>query len=119
MSGHRITAEGGDVYLKVTAFVSPISLQGTAKKNAQPFPGAMILLLPETGGPQRIRRDQSDSDGTFSLPNVVPGKYKLLALENGWEIPWAEPEQQKALLAKGAAIDIGKEAPVLVTVEVQ
>jgi len=119
VSGHRITTQGGDVHLKIKASVSQISLLGTAKKNGEPFAGAMMLLLPENGGPQQVRRDQSDSDGTFALANVVPGRYKLLALEHGWEMPWADPEQQKALLAKGMAIEIGKVALAPVTVEVQ
>jgi Carboxypeptidase regulatory-like domain len=119
VSGNKIAAAGGDVHLKIKGFISQISLQGTAKRNGQPFAGAMMLLLPEKGGPQLVRRDQSDSDGTFTLPNVVPGKYKLFALEHGWEMPWADPEQQKALLDNGLAIEIGKETPRPVTVEVQ
>jgi hypothetical protein len=120
VSGHRITTEGGEVHLKIKAFVSEISLYGTAKKNGQPFAGAMMLLLPENGASQLVRRDQSDSDGTFALPNVVPGKYKLLALEHGWEMPWADPEQRKALLTKGMTVEISKataSGPVIVEVQ--
>jgi len=35
-----------------------------------------------------IRRDQSDSDGTFTLPQIPPGRYTALALQNGWDIDW-------------------------------
>jgi len=41
-------------------------VNGTARRNGQPFPGAMIVLVPEN--PENnlplFRRDQSDSDGT-------------------------------------------------------
>jgi len=78
-----------------------------------------MLLLPETGGSYAIRRDQSDSDGTFALQNVLPGKYRLLALEKGWDMPWADPQQQKELLQQGTEVVIGKDVPKPVTVEVQ
>jgi hypothetical protein len=37
------------------------------------------------------RRDQSDSDGSFSLRDVVPGQYIVVAIEDGWELDWARP----------------------------
>ena len=31
-----------------------------------------------------IRRDQSDSDGSFALRDVVPGQYTVVAIQDGW-----------------------------------
>jgi len=39
----------------------------------------------------RFRRDQSDFDGSFSLPNVIPGTYTIVAIENGWDLDWVTP----------------------------
>jgi Carboxypeptidase regulatory-like domain len=120
VNGNRVTVDGtGEAHLKLVVSESSTALRGTATKKGRPFAGAMILLFPEGGQPELVRRDQSDSDGTFTLPNVVPGRYWLMALENGWELPWADPEQQKTLLGKGVAVVIGKDAPAPFKIEVE
>ncbi|HET7106783.1 MAG TPA: carboxypeptidase-like regulatory domain-containing protein [Candidatus Acidoferrum sp.] len=120
VNGNKVTPDGtGEVRLKLTASENTAVIRGTATRKGQPFAGAMILLLPESGLPESARRDQSDSDGTFTLPNIVPGKYRLMALINGWELPWADAEQQKALLGKGVALVIGKDSPAPFKIEVE
>lgn len=51
----------------------------------------MILLVPESGQDtaENRRIDQSDTDGTFHLGSIIPGKYLLLAVQNGWDLDWA------------------------------
>jgi hypothetical protein len=120
VNGNRLTLDGtGEVRLKLIVSENSAVILGTAMKKGQPFAGSMILLLPESGQAELARRDQSDSDGTFTLPNIVPGKYRLMALVNGWELPWADPEQQKALLGKGVAVVIGKDALPPFKIEVE
>ncbi|HXH67654.1 MAG TPA: carboxypeptidase-like regulatory domain-containing protein [Candidatus Limnocylindrales bacterium] len=120
VDGNTFTLDGtGEVHLNVIASENTVPIRATAVKKGQPFAGAMILLLPENGQAEFVRRDQSDSDGTFTLANVVPGKYWLMALENGWELPWADAEQQKALLGKGVAVVIGKNPPPPFKIEVE
>jgi hypothetical protein len=53
----------------------------------------MVMLVPADPANNRVlfRRDQSDSDGTFTLANVVPGKYSVIALQNGWNLEWSNP----------------------------
>ena len=29
--------------------------------------------------------------GTFSLQDVAPGSYTLVAIENGWDLDWSQP----------------------------
>ena len=120
VNGNKVTPDGtGEVRLKLIVSENSAVIRGTASKKGQPFAGAMILLLPESGQAEMARRDQSDSDGTFTLSNIVPGKYRLMALVNGWELPWADAEQQKALLGKGVAVAIGKDGPAPFTIEVE
>jgi hypothetical protein len=79
------------VQLGITLCQNLSTINGTARSKGQPAAGAMILLVPEN--PELnlplFRRDQSDSDGTFTLRDVVPGRYKILAIENGWDLEWA------------------------------
>src|SRR5581483_489025 len=67
----------GPVQLVVTLARGLGTVDGTVLRNGKPASGAMLVLVPSH--PERnnslFRRDQSDSDGTFTLPNVLPGKY--------------------------------------------
>jgi len=120
VNGNKVTPDGtGEVRLKLIVSENSAVIRGAATKKGQPFAGAMILLLPESGQAELARRDQSDSDGTFTLSNIVPGKYRLMALVNGWDLPWADAEQQKALLGKGVAVAIGKDGPPPFKIEVE
>ena len=84
------------------------SVNGTARHNGQPFPGAVIVLVPEN--PENnlplFRRDQSDSDGTYTLRDVLPGRYRIVAIQNGWELEWANPAVLKTHLDHAESVDI-------------
>lgn len=71
--------------IKISVVLGPSSsstFDGTVVRDEKPVAGAMVLLLPANLTDEAyIGRDQSDSDGTFSIPNVQPGRYALLALD--------------------------------------
>ena len=84
------------------------TINGTARRNGKPFPGAMIVLVPanpETNLPL-FRRDQSDSDGTFTLRDVLPGRYRIVAIEDGWDLEWASPVVFKTRLDHAESVDV-------------
>jgi len=54
-----------------------------------------------------FRRDQSDSDGSFTLPDIVPGMYTVVAIADGWELEWTNPEVLKPYLAGGVKVEVG------------
>jgi len=84
--GHNIEiANAMPVRLIVTLSQGSGQVTGTALREGRPLAGAMIVLVPEhpENNVPLFRRDQSASDGTFSLPNVLPGKYTVVAIENG------------------------------------
>jgi hypothetical protein len=92
VSGHTVRlAAGTPVKLLVHLAEANCAVSGTALKNGQPIAGAMILLVPEDPSQNTtlFHRDQSDSDGTFTLGQVLPGRYTLLAIENGWDLEWS------------------------------
>ena len=53
----------------------------------------MVVLIPQNpeANVDRFRRDQTDLDGTFTLLNVSPGTYSVIAIEDGWDLDWAKP----------------------------
>jgi hypothetical protein len=81
---------------------------GTVLRDGKPFAGAMVVLVPSDPGNNAIlsRRDQSDSDGTFTLAGAIPGKYTVVAIENGWDLEWLSPNVIKAYLAQGTPVEV-------------
>ena len=58
-----------------------------------------------------------NSDGSFTLQNVLPGPYTLLALENGWDLEWSRPDVLQPYLANGTPIVVTAGAKPKLTVE--
>ncbi len=122
LAGRMLTVKSGDSpKLEILAGSGHCEVDGTAIRNNKPMSGVMVLLAPEDPKNNEIlfRRDQSDSDGTFTLPNVVPGRYRLLAIERGWELEWASPAVLQAFLAKSVPIEVKSGDHLNQTIEVQ
>ena len=110
VSGHSLTvAPGSSPEVSLTLVGGSVNVEGIAKHAGKPFAGAMVVLVPKNPETDRqlFRRDQSDLDGTFSLRNVVPGSYTLLAIENGWDLEWSQPAVIAAYLSHGCTIEVG------------
>jgi hypothetical protein len=107
IAGRMLRISGSDaVKLSVVVSAGMGKIEGVALRDGKPQSGAMILLVPQD--PENnlplFRRDQSDSDGSFTLSPVLPGRYTLLALENGWDLQWSDAAVLKPFLANGEAI---------------
>jgi hypothetical protein len=87
----------------------------------KPVTGAMIVLVPEDVDNNRslIRRDQSDSDGTFTLPAVLPGNYTVIALQNGWDMDWQSVAALAPYVKGGKAVSVATNGKYEVKVVVQ
>jgi hypothetical protein len=68
-------------------------VEGYAKLAGKGIAGAMVVLIPKHPETNRelFRRDQSDLDGSFSLRQVIPGTYTVIAIRNGWDLDWSKP----------------------------
>jgi hypothetical protein len=124
VSGRTIEIpDSGAIQLSLVASQGIGRIDGTAVSGdgAQPVPGAMVLLVPPDPANNAIliRRDQSDSDGTFTLSSVVPGHYTLLAIRNGWDLEWMNPAVLKIYLPAGQPIEVQKRGTYNVKVSVQ
>lgn len=112
---------GSSPKLEITAGSGYGTIDGTAMRGGQPASGVMVLLAPEDPKNNQLlfRRDQSDSDGTFTLAQIIPGRYHLLAIDRGWELEWANPKVLESFLPKSAAIEIHPNDQVKDSVQVQ
>ena len=100
--------DGASLEISVSLVGGTASVEGVARQGGKPAPGAMIVLVP--GSPEvnheLFRRDQSDLDGTFNLPNVIPGSYTVIAIEDGWDLDWAKPAVLARFLPKGQPVKV-------------
>jgi hypothetical protein len=72
----------------------------------------MVVLVPKDQELKRqfFRRDQSDMDGTFSLLQVFPGTYNVIAIEDGWDLDWGKPEVLALYTKHAQTITVGSQA---------
>ena len=111
-SGNQITVKERPV--AVTAMVSStlMRVQGFARSGSKGVSGAMIVLVPRQRSAYRalVRRDQSDSDGSFNLRDVPPGQYTVVAIEDGWKLDWTDRETIASYLPQGVSVRVSDQA---------
>jgi hypothetical protein len=122
VKGRMLQVKAGDApRLEIVAGSGYGQIEGMAERGGHSTSGVMVLLAPQDAKDNQIlfRRDQSDSDGTFLLSNIIPGSYRLLAIAEGWELDWADPNVLGAYLKKSIPVQIHAHDKLQKTVEVQ
>ena len=112
---------GSSPRLEIVAGTGFAHVDGVAKLAGRGTGNVMIVLAPEDAENNRVRfrRDQSDSDGTFTLFGIIPGRYRLYAIQDGWELEWADPKVLAAYRQKSLAVNIQASDSLRLQVEVQ
>jgi 5-hydroxyisourate hydrolase-like protein (transthyretin family) len=105
-------APGSSLEVTLSLVGGEVTVEGVAQRAGKPFSGAMVVLVPKDPGAKRqfFRRDQSDMDGTFSLLQVFPGSYTVIAIEDGWDLDWAKPEVLAQYTKRAQTITVGSQA---------
>ncbi len=83
-------------------------VKGFALEDDKPVAGAMVLLLPEDNRSVSafIPRDQSDTDGSFELRQVQPGKYRAIAIDDGSDLEYTNLEVMQAYMAAAQSVTV-------------
>jgi hypothetical protein len=114
--GRYVTVGAGDSTLTVHVASGRASLGGVAMLDGKPSVGAMVLLVPITIEDRNsitvLRQDQTNTDGSFDLANIIPGQYILVAIDHGWQINWGDPSTLRRYLMQGAPVDLKSSANV-------
>jgi hypothetical protein len=115
-AGNQVTVRDRPLNLVVTLSLGEMRVEGFARGKGKGVAGVMVVLVPKNmaAWPALIRRDQSDSDGSFSLRDVVPGSYTVVAIEDGWNLDWARPEVIGRYLPSGIAVTVRDKSGKLV-----
>jgi hypothetical protein len=113
---NQITVSDKPVQMVVTVSMGETRIEGFARKAEKGVPGVMVVLVPKDMAVFRVlaRRDQSDSDGSFALRDVAPGRYTVVAIENGWELDWERPEVIGRYLSGGIPVNVTESSGTLV-----
>lgn len=109
-SGHTLNVPAGaTLNIALSLAGGSVTVDGVAQRDGKPFSGAMVVLVPKNaeGDFDRFRRDESNLDGSFTLRDVSPGSYTLVAIENGWDLEWGVPGALLPYLKSGQAIEVG------------
>ena len=113
-------AEGASIQISIVAAKGLTRVNGIAVQDGKPFPGAMVLLVLQNANEVGyIPRDQSDSDGTFTLNFAAPGRYALIAIDNGRNLAYRDASVIKPYLEQAQIIDVPLQnaAPLQVNVQ--
>jgi hypothetical protein len=122
-AGRYVTVGAGDSTLTVHVASGRATLSGIATLDGKPCVGAMVLLVPVTiEDPNSIailRQDQTNTDGSYDLANVLPGQYILVAIDHGWQINWGDPSTLRRYLMQGVPVELKASAIVKQSIAAQ
>jgi hypothetical protein len=109
VGGNMITVKDRSLSVVANVSQSLTRVEGFARKDGKGLAGAMIVLVPRQLSAYRalVRRDQSDSDGSFSLRDVPAGQYIVIAIEDGWKLDWTRRDNLARFIASGVAVTVG------------
>jgi hypothetical protein len=109
LHGHLEIAAGAAAALTVhvQAAEALAKVEGTAVKEGEAAVGVMVLLVPQDlERTRQFRRDQSDTDGSFTMTSVLPGQYTLVAIDDGRDVAYKDEKVIRPYLDRGVAITV-------------
>lgn len=106
VSGRTVEISAQDVHLTATVSNAFSRVSGFALRDGQRTPGMLVALVPQESerGANPVRFDQSDGDGSFSVANLLPGKYMLMALDKAWDLGWNNVPFLAKFISAGQAV---------------
>jgi hypothetical protein len=119
--GRFVTLPSGSSTLNLHVADGRATVTGIATRDGKPSVGAMVLLVPATlGNPDSlniIRRDQTNTDGSFDLNDVLPGQYILVAIDRGWQVNWKDPSTLRSYILRGVPVVLASTASLKENIE--
>ena len=121
--GRIVTIPSGQSTVTLRFAAGRASLTGIATLNSKPMVGGLAMLVPITvdqpGSITELRRDQTNTDGSFDMPAIIPGQYILIAIDHGWNINWSDPSTLNHYLTNGVPLDLRTPTNVKQNIEAQ
>lgn len=122
-AGRFVTLSAGASTLTLHVASGRASISGVATFQGKPSVGAMVMLVPTTiedrNALRVLIRDQTNTDGSFDLDDVIPGQYILVAIDHGWHINWNDPSTLRSYLTQGVPVELTSGANLKQSIEAQ
>ena len=110
LRGRLVTIPAGDSSITLHIATGRASVAGIATFQGKPAEGAMVMLVPSTvddpASITELRRDQTNTDGSFEIDGIIPGQYILIALDQGWYVNWNDLSTLRRYLTHGFPVDL-------------
>jgi Carboxypeptidase regulatory-like domain len=123
IAGRVVTIPSGQSTLTIRFAAGRAGLSGVATLKGKPLIGGLAMLVPITidqpGSITELRRDQTNTDGSFDIANIIPGQYILIAIDHGWNINWGDPSTLSHYLTNGVPLDLRTPTNVKQNIETQ
>lgn len=122
-AGRQVTLPAGASSLTLHVVEGRATLTGFTARDGKPSVGSLVMLVPaslgEPGALQIVRRDESNTDGSFNIADVIPGQYILIAVEDAWDINWKDKATLARYLDGGVAVNLAAKSSVAQNVTAQ
>lgn len=109
-------AQGGRVSSSLILYVgsAPVMLAatisaatGTVSGSARGAADAMILLMPTNQAAATLyRQTEAATDGSWTIENVVPGNYCVVAIRDGWDLTWRQTSVMARYMAAAEQVTV-------------
>ena len=111
-AGNQINVKDRPVSVVATVSPSLSRVKGFARLDRKGVAGVMMVLVPRQPSAYRalVRRDQSDSDGSFSLRDVPAGQYTVVAIDDGWKLDWTDRANITRFLPRGISVTVSDQS---------
>jgi hypothetical protein len=112
INGRVISVQGGGSMATLAVHIAAGNgtIGGNVTLHQKPTAGAMVLLVPAMLGEAQsfvvAQRTQTNTDGSFLLRAVIPGRYILVAIDHGWAVKWSDPTSLGRYLMQGIPLDL-------------
>jgi Carboxypeptidase regulatory-like domain len=109
--GVQISSGAGPASIAIVYSSNSGTVTGAVtNKDDLPAPGAMVVLVPDAGSPQKpplnYQTSPTDQYGRFEIRGVPPGHYKAFAWEKVDQDLYADPDFVKPFEGKAESFDI-------------
>lgn len=116
VKGRQISVQAGEISLVLHTANGYATVAGIATAEGKPVVGAMVLLVPagldDPTSFALMGRDQTNTDGSFDLNNIIPGPYIMVAIDHGWDVNWKDPSTLQRYLMQGIPLDLHANANI-------
>ena len=113
-----IDVSSGEVQGIVVTFTDrPAGLTGTVRGASGPDPDASVIIFPVdptlwgvSTNPRRMRITRAGKDGAFTLADLPPGAYYVLAIPDDVASDWDDPKSLEAYAREATQVDLDEGA---------